>query len=212
VFCREYFFFAASTLSANFMAGQKQNAYMFDIIASSFFQKKTCRLPGIGNLELATSPAEYDFGSKQIKAPKQTILFIAASSSDNNFNEFSALSQLMKDELNRNGFVQVTGLGSFTKDSNEVIHFSALPVNEDFFQPVIAERVIHKDAEHSILVGDAETTNVKMNEYYNEAAETKTLKAGWWIWAVVLGAVGIAAVGYYLYENGFNDLASKSLF
>lgn len=194
------------------MAGGKQNAYMFDIIASSFFQKKTCRLPGIGNLELAITPAEYDFSDKQIKAPKETILFIAASPYDNSFNEFSAISQLMRDELDRKGSVEVTGLGSFTKDSTGTIHFSAVRLNEDFYQPVTAEKVIHKDAEHAILVGNEETTNVKMNEYYSEAEETKTPKGKWWVWAIVLGAAGLVAIGYYLYANGFNNLGSKSIF
>jgi len=192
------------------MPGKTPNGYMFDIIASSFFQKKACRLPGIGNLELAYTSAEYDFGSRQIKAPRETILFIPSPSSDKGFNEFSAISQLMKDELDRNGYVEVTGLGSFTKDSSGSIHFDAVEVSDNFYQPVAAEKVIHKDAEHSILVGDKETTNTEMTEYYSEE-ETET-KSKWWVWAIVLAVAGIAAIGYYAYANGFNDLASKSLF
>lgn len=212
MFCREYFFFAANQpYQQIIMTGEKQNGYMFDIIASSFFQKKTCRLPGIGNLELVTTSAEYDYGSKLIRAPRQTVLFVnASSSSKDQFNEFSAISQLMKDELNRNGIVRITGLGSFTKDSGGNIHFAAYAINEDFLQPVVAEKVIHKDAEHSILVGDKETTNVQMNEYYSD--EPVEAKDRWWIWAIVLAVVGIAVIGYYLYANGFNGLASQSLF
>lgn len=192
------------------MPGQTQYGYMFDIIASSFFQKKSCRLPGIGNLELAYTPAQYDYGNRQIKAPKETILFIASSPYDNHFNEFSAISQLIKDELDRSGVVEITGLGSFTKDASGAVHFEAFPMNEDFLQPVTAEKVIHKDAEHSILVGDKETTNVEMNEYYNE--EVVEAKNKWWVWAIALGAVGIAAIGCYIYMHGVNGLASKSAF
>ena len=197
-------------ISKLFMAGEKQNAYMFDIIASSFFQKKICRLPGIGNLELATTPAEYDYGNRHIKAPRQTILFVSvSSSSENQFNEFSAISQMMKAELDKKGTLEVTGLGTFTKDSKGAIQFTAFPVNEDFFLPVTAEKVIHKDAEHSILVGDKETTNVEMTEFFNE---TTIVKDRWWIGAIVLGVIGLAAIGYYLYMHGFNDLASMSAF
>jgi nucleoid DNA-binding protein len=192
-----------------FMPGQNQYGYMFDIIASSFFQKRSCRLPGIGNLELAYTPAQYDFGSRQIKAPRETILFIASSPYDNHFNEFSAISQLIKDELEKNGSVEITGLGSFTKDSSGGIQFEAFPQNEDFLQPVIAEKVIHKDAEHVILVGDKETTNVVMNEYYSE--DTTEVKDRWWIWAAVLGAIAITVIAVYL-MNGFNNLASKTIF
>jgi len=193
-----------------FMPGQNQNGYMFDVIASSFFQKKSCRLPGIGNLELAYTPAQYDYGSRLIKAPKETVLFIASSPYDNHFNEFSAISQLIKEELDKKGTVQITGLGAFSKDSSGSIQFEALPVNEDFLQPVIAEKVVHKDAEHAILVGDKETTNVVMNEYYSE--ETANTESKWWIWALVLGAIGLAAVVIYISSNGTNAFASKSLF
>lgn len=192
------------------MAAQNQNGYMFDMIASSFFQKRSCRLPGIGNLELVTTPAEYDFGTKQIRAPRQSILFISTPSSSDYFNEFSAISQLMKDALEKNGSVEITGLGSFTKDSSGVIQFSAYPSNEDFFQPVAAEKVIHKDAEHSILVGDKETTNIEMNEYYSDEPIEKKYK--WWVWAIVLGAVGIIAIAFYLFQHGFNAFGSKTGF
>lgn len=193
-----------------FMPGQNQYSYMFDIIASSFFQKRSCRLPGIGNLELAYTPAQYDFGSRQIKAPRETILFIASSPYDNHFNEFSAISQLIKDELEKNGMVEITGLGSFTKDSSGGIQFEAFTVNEDFLQPVMAEKVIHKDAEHAILVGDKETTNVVMNEYYSEDATE--IKRTWWIWAAALAAIGITVIIIYLAANGVNGLASKTAF
>jgi hypothetical protein len=193
-----------------FMPGKNQNGYMFDIIASSFFQKKSCRLPGIGNLELAYTPAQYDFGSRHIKAPRETVLFIASSPYDNHFNEFSAISQLIKDELDKTGTVNITGLGSFSKDNSGSIQFEALPPNDDFLQTVAAEKVIHTDAEHTILVGDKETTNIVMNEYYSE--ETAEIKSKWWIPAVVLGAIAIAALVIYISLNGTNAFASKSLF
>lgn len=184
---------------------------MFDLIASSFFQKKSCRLPGIGNLELVSTPAEYDFPNRQIRAPRQTILFIPSRSADNGFNEFSAISNMMKDELDKKGKVEVTGLGVFTRGDDNVIQFNPETISEDFLQPVAAEKVIHKDSEHSILVGDKETTNVEMNEYYSDdVAEESKLK--WWLWAAVAGAVGIAVIAMYIYQHGLNDFASKSSF
>jgi hypothetical protein len=77
-------------------------------------------------------------------------------------------------------------------------------------QPVVAERVIHKDAEHAILVGDKETTNVEMTEYYTD--ETAVAKDKWWIWAIVLGVVAISVIAYYLSQNGIADFGSKSAF
>lgn len=183
---------------------------MFDIIASSLFQKKTCRLPGIGKLELVSTPAEYDFPNRQIKAPGQTILFVSSSSAEG-FNEFSAISSMMKDELKRKGRVEVTGLGIFTTDENEEIQFEPVSVPSELLQPVKAEKVIHKDAAHSILVGDKETTNVEMNEYYSEG-ENAGSKNKWYIWAAAAALAGIALIAFYCYQNGFNGLASLSSF
>ena len=59
------------------------------------------------------------------------------------------------------------------------------------------------------VVGDKETTNVEMTEFFSETTEVKDK---WWVGAIVLGVAGLAAVGYYLYMNGFNDLGSKSVF
>jgi hypothetical protein len=83
-----------------------------------------------------------------------------------------------------------------------VIIFEAVPVPEIFLQPVNAERVIHPEAEHAILVGDKETTNTEMTEYFSETTEQKSR---WWIWAIVLGVSGIAAL--IIYMNGAGILS-----
>lgn len=192
------------------MATTSTNGYMFDIIASSFFQKKTCRLPGIGNLELVTTSAEYDFSQKQIRSPRQTILFVSTPASNAGFNEFSAISQLLNDELDKNGKVDITGLGTFTKDENGLLHFLAATVNEDFLQAVAAEKVIHKDAEHPILVGDKETTNTQMAEYFSDDVPQK--KNRWWVWMLLIAVTSIVALGVYFVQYGFNDLSSRASF
>lgn len=180
---------------------------MLDVIASSLFQKKSCRLPGIGTLEVVTRPAEYDFSNQRILAPRQTIVFINAPSSDNTFNEFSAISQLMKQKLKEDGTVNIEGLGSFVKDGAG-LQFVPVEVDADLLQPVSAERVIHKDAEHAILVGDKETTNTVMTEYYTEEVVETTDK--WWIWAIVLGVAAAGIIAYYLSQHGFADLSSRT--
>ena len=67
-----------------------------------------------------------------------------------------------------------------------------------------AERVIHPQAEHSILVGDKETTNTVMTDYFNEEP---VVKDRWWIWAIVLGLAALAILLFY-----FNDADASSFF
>ncbi|MBL0146223.1 MAG: hypothetical protein IPP48_11050 [Chitinophagaceae bacterium] len=59
-----------------------------------------------------------------------------------------------------------------------------------------AERVIHEAAEHNMLVGDKETTTTQMTEYY---ADTSVVKDRWWIWTIILGFGGIAAILFYYF-------------
>ncbi|HNJ30135.1 MAG TPA: hypothetical protein PLQ40_14340, partial [Ferruginibacter sp.] len=59
---------------------------------------------------------------------------------------------------------------------------------------VTAERVIHPNAEHSMLVGDRETTNTVMTEYLSAGEITPNR---WWIWAIILAAAALLALLFY---------------
>ena len=179
---------------------------IFDVIAASFFRKKQCILPGIGRLELLEQAARYDFPNQQMLAPRSSIRFTPLPDASNIFNEFSAISQLLKEKLLRSGEVAVTGLGIFTY-GNGIVDFTAATVPEALLQPVQAIKVIHKDAVHNMLVGDRETTNTEMQELLSEPAE---VKGSWWKGALLLAAAASAALLYYLSVYGFNNLASKA--
>jgi len=178
---------------------------MYNIIAPSFFQKKNCVLPGIGSLSIITHPAETDFSNTRIKSPRQEILFTPAGSNAPVFNEFSAISEMMKRHLDEENRVEVLGIGTFTQDPSGQVSFHSIRIDDVFTEPVTAERVIHKDAPHAILVGDKETTNVQMTEYFTEEP---TAPDRWWLWAVTLAAAGIIVITLYIAQNGLNALAS----
>jgi hypothetical protein len=175
---------------------------MYSIIAASFFQKKSCLLPGIGKLSLITYPASGDFSSKQIEAPKQEIIFAPGNADEKLFNEFSAISELMKNKLDEEGIVDVAGIGVFSKDDSGDIKFESVQLDENLQFPVTAVRVIRERSEHAMLVGDKETTNTAMSELLNE--EEETAKDKWWIWAIVLGAIGLLLLIIYLSTHGIN--------
>ncbi len=55
----------------------------------------------------------------------------------------------------------------------------------NLYEPVIAERIIHKNDEHAVLVGDKETTSGAMNEFYREEVIIEK-KYSWKLWAIIL--------------------------
>ena len=177
------------------------------LIAPTLFQNKFCRLPGIGTLEVVVKSADTYFGHHEILAPIPSIIFDPSTKDENIFNEFTALSELIKNELHSKKIVTLKGIGNFVLNTDDAIEFLPLKINESFLQPVIANRVLRQDVEHTILVGDKEVTNTAMTDYYDEEAKAAT-KNNWWIAAIILAVIGIAAIVIYISVYGVNSFGS----
>jgi nucleoid DNA-binding protein len=189
---------------------------MHQQIASYLFQNKTCPLPGFGTLSLSHSGAESDFTNRSIAAPRPMISFdiketgtagllnyLSATTGANQDEVTAALDHFcdgLKKEMAENSIVKLDSIGKFYGDSSGIINFKPEELPPVFLQPVHAERVIHPDAEHQILVGDKEKTNTQMTELLAPKAESKDR---WWIWAIVLGAISVLLLVIYFtgYKN-----------
>jgi len=182
---------------------------MYQIIASSLFQNKICKLPGIGTLVMVPHAAETDFVNGRIKAPFEKIDFISATPEEDLFNEFSAMSELLKNTLDEDGSFLLTGIGTFDKVDNAEVHFTPINIEPVFIQPIEVERVIRQDASHAILVGDQRRTNVEMSDFYSEQP---TNPDRWWIWAIVLAVIGIGALILYFYMEGTISLGNSNYY
>ncbi|MBC7686805.1 MAG: hypothetical protein H7211_01355 [Aquabacterium sp.] len=178
---------------------------MYQIIAPTLFQNKICRLPGIGTLTMIQHPAKTEFVNNLINSPTETIEFLACNADEKLFNEFSAMSELLKRHLENKGSYVLNGIGTFMKEGEGAIKFLPVTADSILTPPVPAERVIRQDAEHAILVGDQQTTNTEMSEFFSGKAP---LKNYWWVWAAALAAIAIAALAIYIYQYGFNQLTN----
>ena len=178
------------------------------LIAPTLYQNKFCRLPGIGTLEVVVKSAETYFGHHEILAPIPSVIFEPSSNDENVFNEFTALSELIKNELHAKRIVTLKGIGNFILNTDGAIEFLPLKINESFLQPVIANRVIRQDVEHTILVGDKEVTNTVMSDYYEEEAKGAS-KNSWWIAAIILAVIGIIAIVIYISMFGINSFGNS---
>ncbi len=182
---------------------------MYQVIAPTLFQKKICRLPGIGTLIMVSHPAETDFVNGRIKSPVESIDFIQERMDEKGFNEFSAISELIQQKLHDSGNSFLPGIGTFRKDNIGEIIFEPISINPVFTSPVTAGRVIRPLAEHSMLVGDQQTTNALMTEFYSYQPSAKDL---WRLWAIILAVVGIGALVFYFFQYGIAGLGNISNF
>ena len=179
-------------------------------IASYLFQNKTCPLPGLGTLSIVSSAAESDFTNKTFTAPKSVVHFeqtetdatgllnyLSATTGADKYEATEALSHFcdsLKQQMTDNPKVEVNNIGSFFVDAWGSINFKEEALPTAFMQPVFAERVIHPDSEHHILVGDKESTNTEMTEFLTPKS---VIKNRWWIWAIVLGTIGMLVLLMY---------------
>jgi nucleoid DNA-binding protein len=193
---------------------------MQELIASFLFQNNSCPLPGLGTLSVRTSGAVSDFTEKKIGPPTPEIRFdpnesnaaallgyLARKTNSAPMDALEALKQYcneLKSDISTNQAASLPGVGKFYVDANGKLGFTPEVIPAGFLKPVPAERVIHPEASHAILVGDKETTSTEMTEYFNE---TVVKKDRWWIWATLLGVVGLIILLYY-----FTDLDRNALF
>jgi len=185
-------------------------------IASYLFQHKTCPLPGLGTLSVTISEAGSDFTNKLFTAPKAIVHFeqtetdasgllnyLSVTTGSEKSEASEALTRFcsdLKQKITNETAVHLNYVGSFFTDGSGVISFKEEELPAAFLRPVFAERVVHPDAEHQILVGDKETTNTVMTELLAPKTE---INDRWWIWAIVLGVLGFAALLIYFTEfNG----------
>ncbi len=174
---------------------------MEKIITSYLVQKKECSLPGIGHFRINTRPADLDIANKQLHPPTDEIIFkeeevhlrndlVGYVSMQKNIHENNAAENInnwcgtIKDKLEAGEIIYFEPIGSLQKNSAGNIFFHKK--NEFLLYDIMpAERVIHKNEEHSVLVGDKETTSAVMNEFYKEDVVIK--KKPWWkIWSIIL--------------------------
>lgn len=183
---------------------------MQELIASYLLQYKKCPLPGVGSLCIRRKEAVILTGEKRIAAPLEEITFSNDELNADDLHDFIAAQKGIStdeaayqlgrycDSLNQlqgSDKAAIHGVGEFYRDADGSLGFT--PVQISFgAADLLAEKVIHPDKAHAILVGDTETTNVAMNEYYAE--EEPKAKSKWWIFALIIFAIAAGLIAYYL--------------
>ncbi len=192
---------------------------MQDLITSFIIQSKECKLAGIGMFRNVTIPAEPDIASKKISPPVLEKLFtgkeekisdelvkyvavkmnISLSEALENVKEWCGETKL---KLKNGEEIFFQCLGSLKKEPSGNILFRNQN-NVPFFEPVSAERVIHKNSEHKVLVGDRETTSSVMNEFYHHDEETRERNNQWKIVSMILLVTALILLFLYFYQHSF---------
>ncbi|MBS1496281.1 MAG: hypothetical protein JSU03_01330 [Bacteroidetes bacterium] len=192
---------------------------MQDIIVSYLFKNKNCPLPSVGALCLTEGNASADFGNMKIEAPAAKILYSAEEVPVTDFVNYIAYKKnINKDEallalkefcrkikyLHPGEKILLEAAGRFHKDSSGTLQFEQSDFPKAFAPDVFAQRVIHPNDSHQMLVGDTQTTTGKMTELLKDEISPTNR---WWIWGILIFILAAAIILFYL-----NDANSNAAF
>ncbi|MEO5500057.1 MAG: hypothetical protein ABIR31_01330 [Ginsengibacter sp.] len=199
---------------------------MQHLITSFIIQSDTCSLPEIGRFKKVYSTASTDIANQQISPPREEIKFQERSenlseelisyvafkkqiSIDDAGRELHDWCKSAKERLDNNESIKLESVGTLKMTHSGTLYFH--PEETEDLPPVDAQRVIHQNSEHAVLVGDKESTNTLMNEYLNTEPEVKMVP--WKKMAVVLALLALLLlVIYFRNYDAQNKFGNKSTF
>jgi nucleoid DNA-binding protein len=185
---------------------------MLELLRRYLYLYKSISLNGFGTIMLDEIPARIDYPNKLLHPTQYKLQFQSTSNADDRFSIWvSEQLNVSKEEsakqtanfisdlkhcLNNQKVVDWQGIGSFKNDENQVLRFTP-SINIETGDPVAAEKIIRRNAEHFIRVGEQEKTNTQMQELL--FGTKKKVRFHWWHSAVILLVLGIVAILYFAY-------------
>ncbi|MCE3281449.1 MAG: hypothetical protein K0Q66_186 [Chitinophagaceae bacterium] len=178
---------------------------MLDSLYRYLFLKEQVSIPGVGSLRVQKQQAVFDTGSGMLKPPISSIVFEQGTAlTDKHFYYFLAqqtglsevdavrrfqdLAYQLRKDIQNNDHVELSGLGVFRRNATGNVVFEQDVQPDVYFPPF----EVSSRQKQSIEAPEEENHGI---EVYEETPVTK--KDRWWIWAVALTAIAIAAVVYH---------------
>lgn len=182
------------------------------ILRAYLNQHKLLQLEGFGRLELVELPATLDFANQQLLPGMSRILYSYTVNGPQLFSEWlqhqyhlsaeaaaqwcSQFVTKFKTGLQQEGSVTLPLIGIFQEQDGRIF-FVPQEQEIQLFPKVTAQRIIRKDAQHNLRVGDSERTNVEMQEQLHLPRQA-SLRSWWWVGALLLGLIAVGSIVIYI--------------
>jgi|SRR5579859_2380180 len=193
---------------------------MFQVLNAYLFQHRSISIPGLGTIYLETLPANVDVADRTILPPVYHFRFdkyfdapdrdfFSYVAAQRNILDYEAIKWYnefafeLRNRIRTEPEVSWDGVGVLKKDESGNILFESVQDNGIFMAPTPALRVNRQHAQHTILVGDQERTNVEMNEWLHEEIDERRKKP-WWVIALILGILALAVLAWHFISNGWS--------
>ncbi|HEX8331615.1 MAG TPA: hypothetical protein VF622_03285 [Segetibacter sp.] len=186
---------------------------MFHLLYKYFVLYDYVDIPGVGHFTLERLPAKVDVENNLIYAPGSTIKYKHEPEvADKGFYSFIAkelnidvvdairqfqdFSHQLKNSLASRKTLELPSFGTLKMGRNE-IEFQPDTFVRDYYPPVSIDKGSLSSV-NDVLVHDEE------KDLENEAHEEKPARSLWWLYALILGLIGVGAIVYYYYYQQFD--------
>lgn len=181
-------------------------------------------MPGVGSFHLIRKPATHDIASRQLMAPEYSVQFDPLNDSPNrdlfmylsrkkNVNEWEAIglvnefSMTLKEALRTGKRFDWDGIGTLETIPGGQVILKPVDFGYDFMPHVYSNRVIRKEASHTVLVGETERSSGESHQWLEE--DVVVAKAGWWITAAIIAAIALILVFYQFFRNNYSFVSGR---
>lgn len=168
------------------------------------------QLEGFGRLEVVELPASLDFSNQQLVPGMRRLLYSTTVAEADHFTDWlqqhhhlsreaaaqwcSRFVEKFRDALRQEGVVALPLFGTFRQEEGTVVFVQQEPPLQ-LLPSVAAHRVIRKDAQHSLRVGDAERSNTEIQEWLQLQQQRK--RSRWWAGALLVFLIALSSIFMY---------------
>ncbi len=192
---------------------------MFEAFYQQLIINKKVTLPGLGTLTLSRTPAQLNFAQKTFTAPEWVISFVkgnaivdqkiyALVAQMQGIDEEEAIKRVdkyvfdIKREFSVYKKLELPKIGLLTENNEGAYELKNENRLYQYFPDIAAERVVRENGDKSIFE-DAGSTFTDAATHTNETLDDASPnKHEWWIDAIILTILAIAAIAYYYFQNG----------
>jgi len=193
---------------------------MEHLIAQYLKKHKHCSLPEIGTLELLQTPAVLNGEGNGIEGPKETVIFTHRNSLSGPLVDYIAyMSDTNTDVASQDLHEYCQSLKNLSaQEQMPFDHYGIFYVNEQgklefrpyqtpaaFFPSIVIERLqkqTESDSESDMEYESAEEDTLQSDL----DSEVKPRKSKWWIWAIILMALAIGLIAFYIIQYSNNSM------
>ncbi|MEO7444612.1 MAG: hypothetical protein ABIT96_03785 [Ferruginibacter sp.] len=187
---------------------------MEKLIVAYLMRHQHCPLAHTGSLQMVQVPSRTDISAHLIAAPENEIYFSAEEKPAGDFLEYlSEALQVPVDkasaclgefcnrlsDLDAFAELYLPAAGKFFVDADGNLQFRSQKLPAAFYPDVAAERVVHPQAVHQMLVGDKETDTGTMTAYYETSDAGASRR--WWLPAFIVLLAALALISFYYFSH-----------